>query len=297
MPSLDKSGHLAADIRDFALALRAAGKKPKTVRTYTDAACWLAESVLESAASWDAVSRQSVRTHLAAIAEGYSAAYTSNQFRALQQFFIFLTDEGLITVNPMLKMKPPAVPQKLVPVVGDELERIAATMTGKRFTDVRDRALIAFFSSSGARLSEVGGLRVADIDIDQMCAIVTGKAGKMRVVRFDAPTALALNRYLRARRRRDEAASTDMLWLGQASVMTASGIYQMFVRRAKKAGVHLNPHRLRHDYAHRWLLHGGQENDLLQLAGWSSSSMLRRYGASAASVRAASNYDKIMTGR
>lgn len=293
MPSLATARHLAPDIRDFGLSLRAANKKPKTIRTYTDAACWLAEAVADVCPTWEAVSRQHIRTHLAGIAERYSPAYTSNQFRALQQFFIFLTDEGLITDNPMLKMKPPHVPQKLVPVVSDELDKLADTMTTKRFSDVRDRAILYFFASSGARLSEVAGLRVSDIDLDQLCAIVTGKAGRMRVVRFDAATAMHLNRYLRARKKRPNAGS-EMLWLSQAGVLTASGIYQIFTRRAKRAGTQLNPHRLRHNYAHTWLARGGQENDLLQLAGWSSVSMLRRYGASAAAERAAANYDKVM---
>ena len=49
---------------------------------------------------------------------------------------------------------------------------------------------------------------MTDIDLEQLCAIVTGKASKMRIVRFDASTGLALSRYLRARKARKHAASS-----------------------------------------------------------------------------------------
>ncbi len=43
-----------------------------------------------------------------------------------------------------------------------------------------------------------------------------------------------------------------------------------------------------------WLYHGGAEGDLMELNGWTSPQMLRRYGASARSARARRNYDRIM---
>jgi hypothetical protein len=64
------------------------------------------------------------------------------------------------------------------------------------------------------------------VDLDQLCAIVTGKASKMRIVRFDAATGLALSRYLRVRKTRRHA-SSDMLWIGGYGSLTSDGIYQM----------------------------------------------------------------------
>jgi site-specific recombinase XerD len=106
MPSTDPI------VRDFALALVAEGKKPKTIRTYTDAATWVQKA--QGVDDWSQVRKSHGRSHIAFVLHGHSAAYASNQFRALQQFFKFIEAEEDIK-NPMSSMKPPTVPQKLIP--------------------------------------------------------------------------------------------------------------------------------------------------------------------------------------
>jgi integrase len=61
----------------------------------------------------------------------------------------------------------------------------------------------------------------------------------------------------------------------------------MIERRGEQAGIPgLHPHLLRHTFAHAWLAGGGEENDLMRLAGWRSRQMVMKYGASAAQDRA-----------
>ena len=52
--------------------------------------------------------------------------------------------------------------------------------------------------------------------------------------------------------------------------------------------------KYRHHFSHTWLDRGGPEGDLMELNGWTSPQMLRRYGASARSARARRTYDRIM---
>lgn len=278
-------------IRDFALSLAAEGKSVKTIRTYTDAASWLQRT--QELEDWTEVRKSHVRQHIASILETKSPSYASNQYRALQQFFKFLENEEDIP-NPMSGMKPPAIPEKLVPVIpDDDWSKLISTCSTKKFLDIRDKAIFEFFRSSGARRSEVANLRIIDLDLDNLEAIVTGKASKMRIVRFDAATGLALSKYLRARKNH-RYASSPKLWVGMDGPLDPEAFNLMFRRRGEQAGIKINPHRFRHDFSHRYLLNGGQETDLMSQNGWSSSSMLRRYGASAAAERARTHYDNVM---
>jgi integrase len=97
---------------------------------------------------------------------------------------------------------------------------------------------------------------------------------------------MVLHWYLQVRDRHPRA-HEPWLWLGLKGHLTSNGVAQMLRRRGAEAGIdHLNPHRFRHTFAHAYLAGGGQEGDLMRLAGWSSRTMLQRYGASAATERA-----------
>lgn len=69
--------------------------------------------------------------------------------------------------------------------------------------------------------------------------------------------------------------------------MTPDDARDVLNTHTAQAGVtEVHPHRFRHTFAHRWLAGGGQERDLLMLAGWRSDDMLYRYAASTAVERA-----------
>src|SRR5690606_24319247 len=190
--------------------------------------------------------------------------------------------EDEINESPMAKMKPPAVPEKLVPVVDDDsLRRLFRTVDGKEFDDRRDKAILSLFIDVGLRIAEMAGLKVGDVDIEARFVTVMGKGRRPREVRFTTATRADLNRYMRMRARHPKADESDALWLGRAGAMTGSGIYRMVARRAEQAGIgHLHPHQLRHTFAHLYLANGGNEGNLMQVTGWKSRSMVDRYGKS-----------------
>jgi len=150
---------------------------------------------------------------MAWLLDRYSSAYASNQYPALQQFFKWLAAEDQLP-DPMARLQPPRVSQKLVPVfTSQELRRLEQACAGRSFAQRRDTAIIAVFTATGIRLSELAGLRCSDIDLWQREITVRGKGGKDRIVRIGHQAARSLDRYIRARCRHAQA-WRPQLWLG-----------------------------------------------------------------------------------
>jgi site-specific recombinase XerD len=131
----------------------------------------------------------------------------------------------------------------------------------------------------------VTGLRLADVDLDRQLITVRGKGDRVRITTFGAKTAAALDRYLRQLEREAPERLTQpagWIWVGRQGRMRTSGLTNVLHRMCADARVpRLHWHQLRHTFAHTWLSEGGNEGDLMALAGWRSRAMLDRYAKSA----------------
>ena len=289
-PSTDVAlGPYGPDITSFRRYLRAENKSIRTTTIYVQAtekfARWLIEHT--DCADWEDVEGRDVQDFTIEVLDTRSAGYASNLYRAIQQYFRWWSAEYDLP-NPMWGLKPPTVPEKPVPVLSErQLQALLRTVKGKTFTQRRDAAILLLLMDAGLRRAEISALRLSDIDLDFREVTVTGKGRRQRTVPFGHKTALAIDRYLKARRQQ-KLAHLDWLWLGtNGSHLTATGVYQMIQRRGREAGIpDLFPHMLRHTWSHHFRLNGGSVDDLMRLAGWRSVSMAHRYGASAADERA-----------
>jgi site-specific recombinase XerD len=306
-----RRGELSTDIdafepyiNSFELCLQIGEKSERTQTIYLDAARWFAGWLVtnDQAGSWFDVGRDQVRAFFLYLKDiNYAQSYRNQAGRSLQAFFKWFSEEEDVP-NPFTSVKPPPAPKAgevLKPVL--PLEQLAILIKdaehGKDFRGFearRDAALLRLFACTGIRIGELAGLDLADVDIKNRTAKVTGKGGKQRIVKFDQRCTQALDRYVRVRAAH-KAAKQPALWLGisRDARMTTSGIRQIVDRRATALGMTVNPHMFRHTFTHNWLDAGGAEGDLMALNGWSSAQMLRHYGAAARGARAARAYDRI----
>jgi site-specific recombinase XerD len=284
------AGDLESLLPSWQLHMASRNLSPKTQRTYLDAARGLVRHLTAAGMPRHAAGlrREHVESYIAELLTRSAPANASTHYRALQQLFKWLIDDGEITESPMAKMRPPKVPESLIPVIDDgALGRLFAVCDGRGFVDRRDRAVMLVLLDTGVRLAGLAGLTLDDVDLHGQRALrVRLKGGRELLLPLGTAALKGLDRYLRERSRHPHA-GLPWLWLGERGRLGNSGIYQMLRRRGREAGVEgLHPHRFRHTFAHTWLASGGSEQNLMALAGWSSNQMLGRYGRSAREERA-----------
>lgn len=301
----------------FIRALKVENKSPRTQQTYGESISQFAAFLRSRGmpATADGFQREHIEEFLLDLKDrGMKPATVSNRHRALKTFMKWLVIEGERDNDPMENMRPPKIPVYMPRVLTlDELKRLVETTAkDKSLAGRRDLALIYLFADTGARRSEIAGLRLAyrdadengravgpvrsDVDLEQPAgALITlmGKGQRQRIVRIGDKAANSLDRYRRLRARCN-GADSPWLWLNaKGGRLTDSGIFQALRKRGETAGVDaLYLHTFRHTAAHHWLLDGGTEIDLQTRAGWSGPQMVARYASTTRAERSHAAHER-----
>ncbi|MDN6178356.1 MAG: tyrosine recombinase, partial [Micrococcaceae bacterium] len=191
--------------------------------------------------------------------------------RGLHRFWAL---EGTTTDNPAADLHPPAAGQRLPKAISvAEVTSILEAVPTDSEAGLRDRALLEFLYSTGARISEAVGLDVDDLHLERPAdgpAVVRlfGKGSKERVVPLGSYAAAALEAYL-IRGRPGMAAKgqgTPGLFLnlrgGRLSRQSAWAVLKVAAERSG-IGKDVSPHTLRHSFATH-LLEGGADVRVVQ---------------------------------
>jgi integrase/recombinase XerD len=205
--------------------------------------------------------------------------------RALHRF---LVDEGLVASDPGADFEAPRVPAGLPKALTEaEITRLLDRVVGQDPVARRDRAVLEVLYGTGARISEVAGLSLADVDLDGRVLRLFGKGAKERIVPLGRCARDALGEWL-SPGGRDELepdrwarrGDADAVFLNQrGGRLGRQGLWGLVRRYGDEAGLHgrLSPHVLRHSCATHMLDHGADIRTVQELLGHASISTTQVY--------------------
>ncbi|GAA1783632.1 MAG: tyrosine-type recombinase/integrase [Actinobacteria bacterium] len=305
MPKSPPAPDIAVLLPSWVLSLRADRKSPQTIKSYSDAArLYISWCEAEGATPLD---RTSLRRWTTSLLDGGAAPATVRARQlGMRRYAAWLLDEGEITEDPFVGIKPPRLDSTVTePLTEEELRALLKACEPGRDADPndlfrgrRDEAILRLMLETGARAGEIVAIELADLDLAGGNVIIRrGKGGKGRSVPFGPHTAKAIDRYARVRNRH-RLASSPALWLGdRGKGFTYDALHKTLGARASAAGIaRFHPHIMRHTAAHRWLAAGGSEGGLMAVAGWTRPDMLMRYTRARASARAAEEAARLNLG-
>jgi len=223
----------------------------------------------------------------------------SRKIAALRSFYRYLIREGVVGVNPAALVQLPRC-EKYIPVVlsADEIMAILRTKFNEDAAGSRDRAIIELFYSAGIRLSELTGLNMEDIRLQEGLVKVRGKGRKERVVPVGRPALQAIEAYLQKRQELRKNGATgngeDALFLStRGKRMNPRGVARVVERLVRESGIgrRISPHALRHTFATHLLDAGADLRSIQEMLGHSSLSTTQKYTSVSVS-RLMEVYDK-----
>jgi integrase/recombinase XerD len=216
--------------------------------------------------------------------EGRSPRSVARAVACFRGFYRFLVLDGRLRINPADDLRPPRA-WKVLPryLSVEDVDRLIAEPDVSTPRGLRDRALIELLYATGMRVSELVGLRPADINLDARYLTCTGKGDKQRIVPIGDEAARWVRDYLRdARPTLLARRSSSRLFVnarGGGPGLTRVGFWKILKRYAKHAGLspNLSPHTLRHSFATHLLERGADLRAIQMMLGHADLSTTQIY--------------------
>jgi integrase/recombinase XerD len=262
------------------------GLSPHTTAAYgrdlDQAAKFLAR---QGAADWRGVTGPQAAAWVHSLTSAdYRVASLARKLSALRMLARYLVKEKVRDDDFTALLTGPK-PQRRIPstLSADEVARLVAAPSGGTPRALRDRALLELFYSSGLRVSELAGLMLQQVDIEQGFLRVFGKGSKERVVPVGGKACDALAVYLASGRPHLVKPRTgSQLFLNKnGTALSRVALWMIVKAQAKRAGLTKNvkPHALRHSFATHLLTGGADLRAIQEMLGHASISTTQIYTA------------------
>ena len=205
------------------------------------------------------------------IASGLSASSRSRLLASLRGYHKFLVLENQRNDDPTKRLRSPKLPMRLPKALSQQEVMQLIEASGPAPDDesadylrLRNRAIVELMYSTGARVSEIVGLDLDEVD-DSGLMRVRGKGSKDRLVPVGSYAKVALDAYLvRSRPVLSSRGSARALFLNQRGArLSRQSIWEIIQKAAEGLGKEVSPHSLRHSFATH-LLEGGADVRVVQ---------------------------------
>lgn len=268
------------------------GASPHTVRSYkADIEAYLRWCDRKDVNALTATQRQ-LRSYLGELdAARYARTTMNRHLSSLHGFYGWMSIAGIVDADPSSVLSGPKQGKHLPHVIqAPEMNRllrvhgpldIAGLPRTQTPADLRDQAILEFLYACGARISEVAGLRLGDVDFSAHLAKLLGKGNKERIVPLHGLCIDALATYLeRGRPALAKDNRTDIFFLSsRGNPMSADAIRRMFKSTVRAAGLDegISPHDMRHTFATDLLDGEADLRSVQEMLGHSSLSTTQIY--------------------
>jgi len=216
------------------------------------------------------------------VQQGKSPRSISRYLSAYRQFYRWLVREGTISSDPVALIESPKTGRGLPRALSEEqVESLLAAPDTGTLLGMRDRAMLELMYATGLRVSELVGLELSGLNLNQGVIRVIGKGQKERLVPIGDEAHESIKIYLSSGRPEIlKGAQTNCVFVTTRKAgMTRQAFWYMVRRYAARCGISqkLSPHMLRHSFATHLLNHGADLRVVQLLLGHSDLSTTQIY--------------------
>jgi integrase/recombinase XerC len=206
--------------------------------------------------------------------QGYARSTVARRVAAVRSWCRFLCRQGTLTGNPADGLRSPRQDKKLPHFLSvDDLGQLLASPPGDTALGLRDRAILESLYSAGLRVSELTGLNLGDLDLEEGVALVRGKGKRERLVLLGPKAQEAVRCWLEARSQMGNSARSkrpEAVFLNQRGTrLTTRSVGRLLEKYLKHTGLdpRTSPHTLRHSFATHLLDRGADIRSVQELLG------------------------------